>query len=145
MGAKQEAPVLEILSLFDASDFRPNLARVTAMFTENASYQVGVPARAPVYGREAIAAELARQAGDYKDCQCEILTVVSDDQYVITERVDHVTMLAEETRVSNPLLAIFEVNEDGLIVSWREYWDALSLSVRMGVDPLRMQQLMGLE
>ena len=75
---------------------------------------------------------------------CEVLTVVSDDRYVITERIDHVTMLHNNVRVHNPLLAIFEIDDDGLIVNWREYWDALSLSHRIGVDPERMQQLMGI-
>jgi limonene-1,2-epoxide hydrolase len=144
MGAAQEAPVREILSLFDTGDFRPNLDRVAAVFAPHATYQMSVPGRAALVGRDQIVGELARQAGDYKDCYCEILTVVSDDRHVVTERIDHVTMLHDGLRVSNPLLAIFEVTDDGLIVSWREYWDALSLSHRMGVDPVRMQELMGI-
>ena len=144
MGKAQEAPVLEILHLFDANDFRPNLDRVLALFAEDATYQINVPARDRLVGRDAIVGELTRQAGDYEDCVCEILTVVSDDRFVVTERVDHVTMLHDGRRVSNPLLAIFEINDDGLIQNWREYWDALSLSLRMGVDPKHMQQLMGI-
>ncbi|MCT1352006.1 MULTISPECIES: nuclear transport factor 2 family protein [Gordonia] len=144
MGSKQEAPVREVLRILDLGDFRPNLERVTALFREDAWYQVGVPARQAIQGRDAIAGELARQADDYKDCVCEVLTVVSDDRYVITERIDHVTMLHNNVRVHNPLLAIFEIDDDGLIVNWREYWDALSLSHRIGVDPERMQQLMGI-
>jgi limonene-1,2-epoxide hydrolase len=144
MGQAQEAPVLEILHLFDANDFRPNLDRVIALFAADATYQINVPARAKLLGRDAIVSELVRQAGDYQDCVCEILTVVSDDRFVVTERVDHVTMRHDGKRVSNPLLAIFEINDDGLIQNWREYWDALSLSLRMGVDPGHMQQLMGI-
>jgi limonene-1,2-epoxide hydrolase len=144
MGKAQEAPVLEILHLFDANDFRPNLERVLALFAKDATYQINVPARDKLVGRDAIVSELKRQAGDYEDCVCEILTVVSNDRFVVTERVDHVTMLHDGKRVSNPLLAIFEINDDGLIQNWREYWDALSLSVRMGVDPGHMQQLMGI-
>jgi limonene-1,2-epoxide hydrolase len=144
MGQAQEAPVLEILHLFDANDFRPNLDRVLALFAEDATYQINVPARDKLVGRDAIVGELNRQAGDYEDCVCEILTVVSNDRFVVTERVDHVTMLHDGKRVSNPLLAIFEINDDGLIQNWREYWDALSLSLRMGVDPGHMQQLMGI-
>jgi limonene-1,2-epoxide hydrolase len=144
MGEAQEAPVLEILHLLDANDFRPNLDRVRALFAEDATYQINVPARGRLIGRDAIAGELERQAGDYQDCVCEILTVVSDDRFVVTERVDHVTMRHDGKRVSNPLLAIFEISDGGLIQGWREYWDALSLSLRMGVDPGRMQQLMGI-
>jgi limonene-1,2-epoxide hydrolase len=144
MGKAQEAPVLEILHLFDANDFRPNLDRVLALFAEDATYQINVPARNRLVGRDAIVGELTRQAGDYEDCVCEILTVVSNDRFVVTERVDHVTMLHDGKRVSNPLLAIFEISDDGLIQNWREYWDALSLSLRMGVDPKHMQQLMGI-
>ena len=144
MGTVYEAPVLEVLRLFDAGDFRPNLDRISSLFAENASYQMSVPGREPLLGRERIVGELQRQAGDYKDCECEILTVVSAGPYVVTERVDHVTMLHSGLRVHNPLLAIFEVDDDFRIVSWREYWDALSLSLRMGVEPAHMQQLMGM-
>jgi limonene-1,2-epoxide hydrolase len=73
------------------------------------------------------------------------LCVVSTDRIVVTERVDHVTMLHSGVRVSNPLLAIFELNDDGLIGAWREYWDALSLSKRMGVSPEHMAQLIGIQ
>jgi limonene-1,2-epoxide hydrolase len=145
MGAKQEAQVLELLELFHADNFTPNLARAASLFAEDASYQIQVPSRPPVYGRDAIVAELSRQALDYKDCECEILTVVSNDRTVVTERVDHVTMLHNDVRVSNPLLAIFELNDDGLIVAWREYWDALSLCGRMGVSPEDMAQLIGIQ
>ncbi|WP_261554783.1 nuclear transport factor 2 family protein [Frankia tisae] len=145
MGTRQEAPVRELLRLFDEGDFIGNMDRLLAQFTEDATYQMSVPGREALRGRELIATELARQAGDYSDCVCEILTVVSDDRHVVTERIDHVTMLHDGTRVSNPLLAIFEVNDDGRIVAWREYWDALSLSHRMGVDPGTMLGLMGLE
>lgn len=144
MGEAQEKPVLEFLSLLDAADFRPNLPRATALMAADATYQINVPAREKLVGRDAILGELTRQAGDYTDCECEVLTVVSDDRYVITERIDHVTMNNNGLRVHNPLLAIFEVNDEGLIQNWREYWDALSLSVRMGVDPAHMQQLMGI-
>lgn len=145
MSDAQEKPAREFLSLLDAEDFRPNLPRAAALLAEDATYQINVPARAKLVGRDAILGELTRQAGDYTDCECEVLTVVSDDRYVVTERVDHVTMIHNGVRVHNPLLAIFEVNGDGMIQNWREYWDALSLSLRMGVDPVHMQQLMGID
>jgi limonene-1,2-epoxide hydrolase len=144
MGQPQERPVLELLQLLDAEDFRPNLDRARDLFAADATYQINVPARAQLLGRDAIIGELERQAGDYTDCHCEVLTVVSDDRYVITERIDHVTMTHDGTKVSNPLLAIFDINAEGLIQHWREYWDALSLSVRMGVDPAHMLSLMGI-
>ena len=144
MGAAQERSVIEFLSLLDAEDFRPNLPRAAELLAEDATYQINVPAREKLSGRAAILGELTRQAGDYTDCQCEVLTVVSNERCVVTERIDHVTMIRDGLRVHNPLLAIFEINDAGLIQHWREYWDALSLSVRMGVDPAHMQQLMGI-
>jgi limonene-1,2-epoxide hydrolase len=118
VGTAQENPVLEFLSLLDADDFRPNLPQATALLAADATYQINVPARARLIGRDAILGELMRQAGDYTDCECEVLTVVSDDRFVITERVDHVTMIHNGLRVHNPLLAIFEINGDGLIQNW---------------------------
>src|SRR5260370_21663903 len=120
MGKAQEAPVLEILHLFDANDFRPNLDRVLALFDEDATYQINVPARDKLVGRDAIVGELTRQAGDYEDCVCEILTVVSNDRFVVTERVDPVAMLNVGKRVWYPLLAIFEINDVGFIMTGLE-------------------------
>ena len=114
------------------------------LFAPDATYQMSVPGREPLRGRDGIIGELSRQAGDYKDCNCEIINVISDDRFVITERIDHVTMLRDDKRVSNPLLAIFDMDSQSRIVHWREYWDALSLTSRMGVDPDHMLQLMGI-
>jgi limonene-1,2-epoxide hydrolase len=144
VGAAQEATVRELLSLFDAGDFRPNLDRAMSLFVPDATYQMSVPGREPLKGRDEIVGELTRQAGDYKDCECEVLNILSNDRFVVTERIDHVTMLHDGKRVSNPLLAIFELDENSRIVNWREYWDALSLSQRMGVDAGHMMELMGL-
>jgi limonene-1,2-epoxide hydrolase len=35
--------------------------------------------------------------------------------------------------VSHALVAIFEVNDRGLIVAWREYWDLVALGKAMGL------------
>ncbi len=144
MTSANEETVLALLSLFDAGDFRPNLDRAMTLFGSDATYQMSVPGREPLRGRDAIVGELTRQAGDYTDCQCELITLVSDERYVVTERIDHVTMRRDGKRVSNPLLAIFELDSENRIVHWREYWDALSLTQRMGVDPAHMLQLMGI-
>ena len=136
--------MLELLRLLGAQDFRPNLGRVAELFAHDAAYQINVPARDQLVGREAIIAELARQAGDFTDLVSELLAIVSDDRRVVTERVDHVTMRHSNERVTTPVLAIFEVDGDGRIRGWREYWDALSLAARMRVDAEHMQRLMGI-
>jgi hypothetical protein len=63
MGAKQEAQVLELLELFHADNFTPNLARAASLFAEDAYYQIQVPSRPPVYGRSLSPEHMAQLIG----------------------------------------------------------------------------------
>lgn len=53
---------------------------------------------------------------------------------VVTERVDRFTIPGGK-RVTNHLVAVFEVDDEGSIVSWREYWDTVALAASMGTSP----------
>ncbi|MHB8593901.1 MAG: limonene-1,2-epoxide hydrolase family protein, partial [Acidimicrobiales bacterium] len=49
-----------------------------------------------------------------------IAHIVADGAIVMTERVDH--FIGAEKTISLPVMGIFEVH-DGVIVSWRDYFD----------------------
>jgi limonene-1,2-epoxide hydrolase len=53
--------------------------------------------------------------------RCGALRVASSGGVVFTERVDHFN--SNGKTVEHYLVAVFEVNVDGKIAAWREYFD----------------------
>ena len=73
-------------------------------------------------GRDAIRAELLRQAPLFSDGCYETVNVASVGQTVFSERVDSV--MIEGKRAAFHLVDVFEVDADGKIASWRTYSDS---------------------
>lgn len=90
-------------------------------------------------------AELGQQFQRYRECVCEMVAVASNDRYVFTERRDHVTMIGFDQRIFSSVNAVFEFDEHGRIVEWREYWDALDIATQLGLNPDEMRRLHGIE
>ncbi len=93
---------------------------VLALMSEDAIYH-NMP-MAPLVGQVQIRAFLTAFLGAASACRFEILTVVADEQRVVTERLDSFT-LGDNTLAELPVLGIFEFNAEGKINSWREYFD----------------------
>src|SRR3546814_7831541 len=96
MNAKESA-VRKFLALFHATDF--DLPQIREALAHNARWQPVVPLARPVEGVEAICAEAERQYRIYADCACEILNIATRGNTVFTERVDRVSLLAEDREV----------------------------------------------
>jgi limonene-1,2-epoxide hydrolase len=119
----------------------PDLARTIQAFAPDATYQALVPATSVLIGRDAIERELSRQFTHYKDCDCEVLAMASNDRFVFNERRDHVTMLEQDKRIFASVAAVFEFDAAGQIVSWREYWDTGDIARQLGLTPEQMAAL----
>lgn len=110
-----------------------------APLAEDASYQIAVPTVTPIRGRAAIKAELLRMQGAVEDQKHEMKCVAFDGRRtVFTERVDYSLRHGKWTPV--PLVAVFEVNEQGQISSWREFLDLARVSREHGMS---IDQLLG--
>ncbi len=133
MGAIQEKIVRDFLDAFHAADV-PDFAAMLRHFTEDAAYQPLVPDGSQFVGAERIIGVLSNQFETYTDCVCEILAIGSGPRHVFTERIDHVTLLRDGRRVHSRVCAVFELNDDDKIVSWREYWDTGNIVTQMGVS-----------
>lgn len=131
MSRTTEAPVLRLLELLGQGDLATHGDEIAGLFAEDAWYEMQVPAPEKIHGRAAILGELQRQAGHYSDLVCEMVTLVSDDRVVVTERIDRFTIPGTGKRVANALSAVFEVGAAGLITAWREYWDMAALTRQM--------------
>jgi limonene-1,2-epoxide hydrolase len=53
----------------------------------------------------------------------DLLHIAENDGVVLTERVDHLKDAAGEIIVSFPVMGILELDSDGRIKAWREFFD----------------------
>ena len=93
---------------------------VLGMMSEDAVYH-NMP-MAPLVGQKQIRGFLAAFLGAASSCRFEILTIIADEQRVVTERLDSF-ILGDNTLEELPVLGIFEFDEEGKINNWREYFD----------------------
>ena len=132
MGKVQEDVVRAFLDAFHEASV-PDFARMMRHFADGAVYQPLVPDGSRFEGAERIIGVLKNQFETYNDCTCEILAIGSGPNHVFTERIDHVTLLRDGRQVHSRVCAVFELNDEAKIVSWREYWDTGNIVKQMGV------------
>jgi limonene-1,2-epoxide hydrolase len=113
----------------------PDFAKLASYFAEDGYYQPLVPATDRIVGRAAIAAALEKQFQTYYECRCEIHASAAMGRFVFTERTDHVTLHAADKKVGSRVCAVFELDDAGLIIGWREYWDTGDVMRQMGISP----------
>ncbi|MCW2621505.1 MAG: limonene,2-epoxide hydrolase [Frankiales bacterium] len=122
MGARQEEIIRTFLDLWgDGEQPEPDIDAIVPMFSEDAVWQLWVPGGPTLRGREAIRADITRQLTFSTHMQCGLLRMTSDDHTVMTERLDH--FRSGTVQVAHALVAIYELDDDGLITAWREYFD----------------------
>lgn len=142
MSDANEAHVNAFLDKFH-EDAKPDFgALLSTYFSEDAHYQPLVPMRKPVQGRDAIRAELERQYEFYNECTCTIHSIGSSDTKVFTERTDTVTLNHDGKRVETRLNAVFDIDADGRISGWREYYDSGDLVKKLGVTLEQFEAIM---
>lgn len=132
MSKENESLVQEFLRLFHDSSV-PDFKSLMTFMAEDAQYRTLVPDGAIFTGRDQIRNCLETQFKTYNDCECEIHALGSGGPYVFTERTDHVTLVRDRRKVNSRVCAVFEINSDNLIQSWREYWDTGNIVKQMGV------------
>jgi len=86
----------------------------------------------PFVGRDAIRAELLRQAPLFSDGCYETVNLASVGQTVFSERVDSVMIAGK--RATFHLVDVFEADADGKIASRRTYSDPRENDVDSGPD-----------
>lgn len=132
MGVLQEAVVRDFLEAFHESSV-PDFDRMMRHFADNAVYQPLVPDGSKFVTPASIVKNLQTQFETYNDCRCELLAIGSGPNHVFTERIDHVTLLRDGRQVGSRVCAVFELNDQNKICSWREYWDTGNIVKQMGV------------
>lgn len=111
---------------------KPDPDTIAEYFAEDGEWHLWVPGQI-VAGREAIRAEVHRQREFSTYMQCGIKKLVAAGLTVMTERLDYFTM--HGVRVSHALVAVYDLDEAGKILSWREYFDTADLGKQLGLKP----------
>lgn len=141
MGLREETIVREFCNAWGDGERGPDIDRIVSMFAEDACWQLYVPGGPVIRGRAALRAEIDRQMGYVRGTQCGITHIVSSGSLVMTERLDH--FIKNGHRAAHALMAVFELDEQGLITAWREYFDTWDLARQTGSEPGRLAGIEG--
>jgi limonene-1,2-epoxide hydrolase len=122
MGSAEESVVKEFMDAWgDGTQEDPDIEKIVSMFSDDAVWQLWIPGGPTLRGREAIRKDIARQLSFATFMQCGAVHIASNGGVVFTERVDH--FASNGATVEHHLVAVFEVDGDGKIAAWREYFD----------------------
>lgn len=126
----QERIVLDFIGAYRDS-WPPDLAAALRPLSDDAYYQIVVPTSEPVRGRNNILLCHQRMKQHVMDQKHQMKAVGSRGNTVFTERVDY--SLDNGHWTSIPLCAVFELNETGAIIAWREYLDLANTASQHGI------------
>jgi len=134
MGVAQEKFIKEFCDAWGDGSFekKPDVEKILSMMSEDAEWQLWVPGGPIVRGRAALREEIHRQIRIASNNKCNIVNVLSSDSMVMQERSDTAVILGKPC--PHQMVAIYELDEAGLIKRWREYLDMADLMRKMGVD-----------
>lgn len=134
-----EQIVRDFLALFHTE--RLDAPALRSMLADDARYQPIMPIAPVRKGADAIVEELERQYQLYDECACNTLNVAVSGNTVFTERVDTVRQLANGQRTTTHVVGVFDLDANGMIMWWREYWDALDCAGQLGIDDKTMRAI----
>ncbi len=111
---------------------RPQLETILAMMAEDAVWQLWVPGGPVIRGKQALREEITRQMSYVTHNHCVIRNILSSDNVVMTERDDYA--VSEGKPMPHSMVAVYELDDNGLITAWREYLDTADLARKKGVS-----------
>jgi limonene-1,2-epoxide hydrolase len=134
MGLKQERFCEEFTKLWGDGTLerKPDVEKILAMMSADAEWQLWVPGGPIIRGREALRQEIHRQMRFATNNKCNIVNVLSNDNMVMQERSDYAVIRGRPC--PHQMVAIYELDQDGLIKRWREYLDMADLMRKQGTD-----------
>ena len=139
MGVREESIVREFCDAWGQGVRDPDVGKIVSMFAPDGYWQLYMPSGPKIQGREALRAEILRQMSYVDKPECNIVNILSSDTAVVTERRDYITK--NGVRALHYLIAIYELDRDGLITAWREYFDTRDLAQQTRSDPSRLSGL----
>lgn len=122
MGSDAEKIVGEFMDAWgDGTQREPDTEKILSMLSEDIVWQLWIPGGPTLRGREAVRADIDRQLRFATFMRCGPVHIASHDGVVFTERTDQ--FQSNGVTIDHHLVAVFEVDDDGKISAWREYFD----------------------
>jgi limonene-1,2-epoxide hydrolase len=109
----------QIVRDFCAAVRRTDIAEIVRFFAPDAVYH-NIPLD-PVRGHQEIEATLAQFLAPGGDAEFEIKALAVSGRTVLTERVDRFVLGGK--RIEIPVMGAFEIDAEGRIAAWRDYFD----------------------
>jgi len=117
----------ETVTAFIAAIERLDIDAAVAMLSEDVSYE-NVPMQ-PIVGREGVRATLAGFLGAATEVSWPVSSQFGHGNRVANERVDKFKI--GDGWLEMPVAGFFDVDEDGLISLWRDYFDLATYTDQM--------------
>jgi len=118
--------VREFCAAWDSLDVN----KISSLMTQDVVYH-NMPIE-PLKGLEQVMGFIGGFLETTTSCQFKIVTLVADEDRVVTERLDSFGFKKGKDLAGLPVLGIFEFDDSGKICSWREYWDLQDWIARGG-------------
>ncbi|MGE5211635.1 MAG: limonene-1,2-epoxide hydrolase family protein [Acidobacteriota bacterium] len=112
----------ETVTAFIEAIERKDVASAAALASPSISYE-NMPMQ-PIVGRDAMAATLEMFLGNANEVDWVIVRQHEVGNVVFNERIDRFQI--GDGWLELPLAGVFEVDDDGLITLWRDYFDLAS-------------------
>jgi limonene-1,2-epoxide hydrolase len=126
VGAVQEKLIESFLEAWgDGLTERPDTEAIGRALSDDVTWQLWLPGGPVLSGKEAVLADIERQLHFATHMRCSVITMTSDDKTVVTERLD--TFRSGDRVIEHSLCAVFEIDDEGKIAAWREYFDVADL------------------
>ena len=127
MGQREE----ETVTAFLDAQFEGDFDRASNYLVKDADYRV--PAwKESLRDTNAIRSEFERYHATMSDMRYEVLNVASTDRVVFSERIDIQYMKDIGREVQVHIVAVYELDSEGKIVSDRDYFDMKEVEAQMG-------------
>jgi limonene-1,2-epoxide hydrolase len=118
-----------IVRAFLDANVKGDIDQVLSYFAEGGSYQMN-RWHEPFVGSTAIRGDFERQRALWSDFRYELVNVASTGNIVFTERIDTVRMMGKD--LATHMVGVFEIDADGRITSWRDYFDMKEVEAQLG-------------
>jgi len=117
----------ETVTAFIEAIERLDIDAAVALMAEDVLYE-NVPMR-PISGREGVRAALASFLGSASEVSWPVSSQIEQGNRVANERVDRFKI--GEGWLEMPVAGFFDVDEQGLITLWRDYFDLATYTEQM--------------
>jgi limonene-1,2-epoxide hydrolase len=132
MSERNERIVKRVFELLSGSS--PDFETLMSLFSDDSYYWALAPVSPLRRGPSAIVEDLKKQFAHGGDLAIVPHAMVSSDRYVVLERTDFVTVPHNRRRAEVRICGLFELNDEGQITAWREYWDSEMCRQQMGMS-----------